>query len=143
LDLAGLNFSGANLRNADLSNADLSHANLNNVVVNNQTVLTGTKLTGITGGPAPQVEGGATASTVLVAVTINLLALTTDPDAPLNPASIVITKAPAHGSLVVHANGTVTYTPDLLFIGTDSFKFTISNVLTMTGTGTVKINVLG
>jgi hypothetical protein len=30
-----------------------------------------------------------------------------------------------------------------LFIGTDSFNFKISNVLTMTGTGTVKINVLG
>jgi titin len=143
LDLSGLNFSGSNLKEADLSNADLSHANLNNVVVDDQTVLTGTNLTGITGGPPPHVAGGASVTTILAPVTINLLALTTDPDAPLDPTSIVITKAPAHGRLVVHANGTVTYTPNLLFIGTDSFNFKISNVLTMSGPGTVKINVIG
>jgi titin len=143
LALSGVDFSNSNLSGADLSNADLSHANLNNMVVDEQTVLTGTNLTGITGGPAPHVAGGASVTALLGPVTIDLLGLTTDPDAPLDPASIVITKAPAHGRIVVHADGTATYTPNLLFIGTDSFTFRISNVLTMTGTGTVKINVIG
>ena len=75
-------------------------------------------------------------------ITINLLSLVTDPNAPLDPASITITTPPTHGTLTLNGNGTATYTPNLLFLGADQFSFRIANVLTFTATGPVKINVI-
>ncbi len=62
-----------------------------------------------------------------------------DVDGDLDPSSIVIQSNPANGSVVVHNDGTVTYTPNLDFYGVDTFTYTIkdlagneSNVATVT-----------
>ncbi|MEM5535922.1 Ig-like domain-containing protein, partial [Neptuniibacter pectenicola] len=62
-----------------------------------------------------------------------------DVDGDLDPASIVIQSNPGNGSVVVHGDGTVTYTPNSDFYGVDTFTYTIkdlagheSNVATVT-----------
>jgi hypothetical protein len=64
----------------------------------------------------------------LVGRTVNVLA--NDIPAPgttINPASVRITALPLHGTAVANANGTVTYTPALNYLGADSFAYTVSN----------------
>ncbi|MBC7128620.1 MAG: tandem-95 repeat protein [Thermoplasmatales archaeon] len=56
-------------------------------------------------------------------VLINLSANDYDIDGNINLTSITITQSPSHGSVNVHSNGTVTYTPSLNYYGSDSFKY--------------------
>ena len=141
-NLSGLNLSGADLSGANLSNANLSNANLNNVTVTSSTNLTGTNLAGVHGGPPPQIANQTVTTTIGAPITINLLSLVTDANAPLNPASIAITAQPAHGTVTLNGNGSATYTPNPLFLGNDQFTFQIANVLTFTANGPVKIQVI-
>ncbi len=60
-------------------------------------------------------------------MTIDVLANDTAPDGTLNPASIVITTSPKHGTATVNA-GKVLYTPAVGFAGTDVFAYTVSDV---------------
>jgi hypothetical protein len=62
-------------------------------------------------------------------VTTNVLALSTDPDGNqhLIASSVAIVTAPANGSAVANANGTITYTAQSGYGGTDSFQYTISD----------------
>ncbi len=140
-NLSGLEFNGADLSAANLSNANMTNDNLDNVIVTSATNLTGTNLTGVHGGPNPQIANQTVTTTIGHPVTINLLSLVTDPNAPLNPASITITQQPTHGTLVLNGDGTATYTPNVLFLGNDQFNFQIANVLTFTTSGPVKIKV--
>jgi VCBS repeat-containing protein len=48
---------------------------------------------------------------------------------------------PAHGSVVVNANGTFTYTPDTGFAGTDTFKYVITDASGQTSTATATLTV--
>ncbi len=45
----------------------------------------------------------------------------------LDPASIVIAVAPLHGTAVANANGTITYTPFVGYVGADGFGYTVKN----------------
>jgi Big-like domain-containing protein len=45
----------------------------------------------------------------------------------INPASVVITTRPLHGTAVPNAAGGVTYTPLLAYVGSDSFAYTVAN----------------
>ncbi|WP_343534536.1 Ig-like domain-containing protein, partial [Pedobacter sp.] len=47
---------------------------------------------------------------------------------PIVPGSIVITKQPKNGTVVVNADGTVTYTPNNGYTGTDEFEYTVTDV---------------
>jgi gliding motility-associated-like protein len=49
----------------------------------------------------------------------------TDPDGTINPAAVVITKQPQHGTASVNVEGIVTYTPATNFFGLDSFTYRI------------------
>jgi uncharacterized repeat protein (TIGR01451 family) len=65
--------------------------------------------------------------------------------APLDPTSVLIATPPANGTVTVHPNGTVTYTPDTLFIGTDTFTYRICDLSTPTpvcDTATATVTVL-
>jgi uncharacterized protein YjbI with pentapeptide repeats len=144
--LAGLNLSGRDLTGADLSGADLSgtnfsHANLNNVTVTNATNLTGTNLTGVTGGPPPKIAPGTATTTTGQPVTFDVLSLVTDAKAPIKLSSLAITAQPTHGSVVLHPDGTATYTPAGTFTGDVTFTITVANVLTFTATGPVRVHV--
>jgi hypothetical protein len=62
-------------------------------------------------------------------VTINVLANDTDPDGNqhLLPGSVTLVTHPAHGTAVVNADGTITYTATAGFTGTDNFTYTVSD----------------
>jgi hypothetical protein len=46
----------------------------------------------------------------------------------IDPATITITVVPAHGVLVPHPDGTVTYSPEFNFFGNDSFTYTVRDI---------------
>jgi len=81
------------------------------------------------------------ASTYLgTAVTIDVLHNDSDPDG--DPLTVTGTSnGPAHGSVTVNADNTVTYTPDSGYLGTDSFDYTVSDGYGGTDTATVTINI--
>ncbi len=60
-----------------------------------------------------------------VAVTINVVANDTDIDGSIVPSSAMIIAKPAKGKVVNNLNGTVKYTPNKNFRGTDSFTYTV------------------
>jgi Bacterial Ig domain len=74
----------------------------------------------------PAAVADSAASTNDAAVTIDVLANDTDSDRTLDPASIVFTTSPAHGTGTVNA-GKVLYTPSAGFAGTDTFAYTVSD----------------
>ncbi len=59
----------------------------------------------------------------------SVLANATDPDGNqhLVASSVTIVSQPAHGTAVANADGTITYTANAGFQGTDSFQYTISD----------------
>jgi hypothetical protein len=62
----------------------------------------------------------------------------------LDAASVLVGTAPLHGTAVVAANGTVTYTPALNYIGADSYAYTVANTAgTRSAPATVNIVVEG
>src|SRR5439155_24742484 len=56
---------------------------------------------------------------------IDLAGNDTDSDGAVDLTTIAITQQPAHGTLVIHSDGTVTYTHDGTATTSDSFKYTI------------------
>ncbi len=77
-------------------------------------------------------------------VVINVLANDSDPDSPLNPASVTVTIAPQHGSTTINpAIGEITYIPTGDFNGPDSFTYQICDnaVPALCATAVVSITV--
>ncbi|WP_143751880.1 Ig-like domain-containing protein, partial [Maribacter sp. 4U21] len=60
-------------------------------------------------------------------VTVDILANDNDnaDGGSIDPASVSITGAPANGTVVINPDGTVTYTPNADFNGTDSFTYQV------------------
>jgi len=75
---------------------------------------------------APIAAADSAASSDDAAVTIDVLANDTAPDGTLNPASLVITTSPKHGTATVIA-GKILYTPTTGFAGTDTLAYTVSD----------------
>jgi hypothetical protein len=73
------------------------------------------------------------------AVTIGVVANDTDPDG--DPLSITGVSNPPHGTAVDNGDGTVTYTPDTGFTGSDTFSYTIADGRGGSDTATVAITV--
>jgi hypothetical protein len=73
---------------------------------------------------------------------IDVLANDSDAEGKLDPASIVIVTAPAHG-VAVPVDGEVRYTPDTGYLGSDSFTYTVADEHgARTNVATVQIQVL-
>ncbi|WP_194163481.1 tandem-95 repeat protein [Mycolicibacterium sp. P1-5] len=72
------------------------------------------------------------------AATIDVLGNDVDGDG--NPLTVVSTGLPKHGTAVANEDGTVTYTPDENYTGSDSFGYTISDGITE-ASATVTVNV--
>ncbi len=68
--------------------------------------------------------------------------LANDADVDGDPLTTKLDTAPAHGTLVLAANGSLTYTPTLGFTGTDSFSYVANDGLLDSSTTTVTISVL-
>jgi VCBS repeat-containing protein len=79
-------------------------------------------------------------------VVINVLANDSDPDAPANtidPATVTIATAPNKGGTVtINADGTLSYTPRLVFRGTETFSYRVRDTLgAQSNAATVRVNV--
>ncbi len=62
-------------------------------------------------------------------ITIDVAANDTDSDGMVDPTTVAIVTDPGNGSLVNNGDGTVTYTPDMDFSGSDSFTYTVQDDL--------------
>jgi predicted extracellular nuclease len=62
-------------------------------------------------------------------------------DADGDPLTFTLGSGPAHGTLVLNADNTFTYTPALNYFGPDGFTFTVSDGRGGSDTGTVSITV--
>ena len=60
-----------------------------------------------------------------LSVEVDVLANDADPDDDLNPGSVRVTRQPDHGTTRVNGDGTVTYTTDETYDGSDSFGYEI------------------
>ncbi|MGA1870209.1 MAG: Ig-like domain-containing protein [bacterium] len=76
-------------------------------------------------------------------VTINLLLNDYDLDGFLLPGSVVITTLPIQGgTVIINADGTVTYTPPSNFKGTDIFYYSVQDNDGASGEAMVSVNVV-
>jgi Ca2+-binding RTX toxin-like protein len=88
------------------------------------------------------VAGDDSASTDAdAAVTVDVLANDSDVDG--DPLSVTAATPGANGTTTVNADGTITYTPDAGFTGTDTFDYTVEDGNGGTTTGTVTVGVGG
>jgi hypothetical protein len=76
-------------------------------------------------------------------VVVDILQNDHDIDGTLDPASVVFTGLPAHGTVAANAaTGAVTYTPDPVFFGADSFRYKVGdNSGALSNEATVSITV--
>ncbi len=91
----------------------------------------------------PVAANDSATTTKNVPVTINVIANDSDPDGTINPATVIIVTKPRKGTAAPQPNGTVIYTPNLNFKGTDPFTYTVKdNEGATSNTATVRVNVL-
>ncbi len=79
-------------------------------------------------------------TTVDTAVTVDVLANDSDVDG--DALSVSAVTPPANGTVVNNGDGTVTYVPDLGFVGTDTFTYTVSDGNGADDDATVTITVV-
>ncbi len=72
---------------------------------------------------------------------VGISPLTNDTDADGDTLTIHSVTQPANGTVVDNGDGTITYTPDPNYSGTDNFTYTISDGNGGTATATVTVNV--
>jgi VCBS repeat-containing protein len=89
--------------------------------------------------PAPMAENDSAQTTSNTPVVIAVLANDTDPDGDTLTVSTVGT--PAHGTVVINPDRTLTYTPAAGYTGPDSFTYTVTDSQGGTSTATVNVNV--
>ena len=94
----------------------------------------------------PQAYDDRAGTTVNTPRSINVVANDTDDEdgspPPVPPAAVTITLNPVNGGAVNNNNGTVTYTPNLNYLGTDSFQYTLTDSYgVVSNTATVSITV--
>ena len=94
---------------------------------------------GGTTNQAPTPAGDNVTVTSNLSKIINILANDTDP----NGDSLIVTAvtAPLHGSAVLNADSTITYTPVTGYLGGDSFTYTVSDGHGGTATANVAVTV--
>ncbi|MCC5669342.1 PKD domain-containing protein [Nostoc sp. CHAB 5784] len=76
-------------------------------------------------------------------VAINVLANDSDTDGTINPSTVEIGVAPQAGSMIINNDGTLTYTPNRTFVGTDTFTYIVldnDNAISNEATVTVTVN---
>jgi large repetitive protein len=88
--------------------------------------------------PGPVAANDTASTSEDTAVTIPVLANDSDPDG--DPLTVTLANA-SNGTVVINANGTITYTPDADFNGTDTITYTISDGQGGTSTATVTVTV--
>ena len=88
----------------------------------------------------PPLAGDDVATTAIAtAVVVSVLANDTDADG--GTLSVLSAGTPSHGSLVLNADQTITYTPNAGFEGDDTFTYVVSDGQGGTDTGAVTVTV--
>ena len=101
---------------------------------------TGTvSVTVFAGNQAPVAVDDSVATPTEAPININVLANDDNPD--LDPLTVTILTPPSNGTAVVNPDNSVSYTPDALFIGMDSFVYLLDDGQGGADTATVDINV--
>ncbi|MGK9120060.1 Ig-like domain-containing protein [Olivibacter jilunii] len=91
----------------------------------------------------PEAADDEAETTSATPVTINVLANDRATRWPLNVASVEIVNAPQNGKVAVNADGTVTYTSDKSYVGTDRFTYTVKDEKgNVSNAATVMVNVI-
>jgi hypothetical protein len=75
------------------------------------------------------------------AVIVDVVANDTDVDDNLDPTSVTVTTPATSGSAVPNGDGTITYTPNTDFFGTDTFVYQVCDTGLLCDTATVTITV--
>jgi len=76
-------------------------------------------------------------------VTVAVLANDTDPDGTLDPGTVSVTTPPAHGTTAIQTgDGSIVYTPELAFFGSDNFTYQVCDNDGLCDTAVVTITVL-
>ncbi|WP_428628510.1 Ig-like domain-containing protein [Sphingopyxis sp.] len=88
--------------------------------------------------PGPTADGDSATTAEDAPVTINVLTNDVDPDG--DPLTVTAASA-NNGTVVRNADGTITYTPNANFNGTDTINYTISDGQGGTATATVTVTV--
>ena len=110
-----------------------------------QTLAQATTVTiNVTGTNDPPVSTGDTGSTNNNAPLVNPAPgpLANDVDADGDPLTAVLVTGPAHGVLLLAADGSYTYTPNTGYVGTDSFTYAASDGTSQGTPVTVTLTVL-
>jgi gliding motility-associated-like protein len=82
------------------------------------------KVTPVIAPPVAQKDSSATVANKPVVIPV----IDNDSDSiGIDRGSIIITEQPKHGTVTVNPDGTITYTPDLGYTGSDSLKYVIKN----------------
>ncbi|HNQ90946.1 MAG TPA: Ig-like domain-containing protein [Verrucomicrobiota bacterium] len=89
---------------------------------------------------APVAQDDAASTSAGTPVTIAVL--DNDQDANGDALTVSSLTQPSNGSVVVNADGTVTYTPVSGFVGTDSFSYKASDGLSLSAVATVTVQVV-
>jgi len=110
------------------------------VVFGMDDAATGRELWRVTSGVPTATADNANINTGAVA-NIDVLANDVDSDGRLVIDALVITAQPTNGSVAVQPNGTLRYTPQTGFVGTDTFKYRIADDSGASAESTVTIRV--
>jgi hypothetical protein len=79
------------------------------------------------GNQAPVANDDAATTQEDTAVDINVVSNDTDADGTIDATSVAIVGQPVNGSVLNNGDGTVTYTPQGGFTGTDNFTYTVQD----------------
>ena len=79
------------------------------------------------GNTAPVANSDTATTTENSPVTVDVLANDTDAEGNIDPATVVISSNPEHGTAVPQSNGTVEYTPTTGYTGADTFTYTVKD----------------
>ncbi len=83
----------------------------------------------VSGNPPPLAFDNLVTTTEGTPVDIDVVANDTDTNGTVVPATVAVTNFPTNGTATNNWDGTVTYTPDLGFIDTDNFTYTVQDDL--------------
>ncbi|AGL21292.1 Ig-like domain-containing protein [Actinoplanes sp. N902-109] len=84
---------------------------------------------------------GADSADIATNGTATVAVLSNDSDADNDTLSVALASPPAHGSALVNADKTITYTPAAGWAGTDTFTYTVSDGHGGATTATITVNV--
>jgi len=110
------NFNGSDTYTYTVQDSDGATSNVATVTINVGVV-----------NDAPVANDDSTTTPEDTPVTTNVVANDTDVDGTVVASTVAIVNGPSNGSTLNNGNGTVTYTPNENFYGSDSFTYTVKD----------------